>query len=903
MSTVTHEDGSRTPFESGRLRSLLKMLAASLGLADSAINSTLVSVAASLPETISVDELLGLAAESLASRVTEEPLFADLAGNIEAYRLRRHVPESFAQNFQILRDYVHPKTKEHHPLVSEMANTFVQKYAGQLDAMVVPERDFSVSYFGMRTLANSYLLKRNTKVSETPQFMFLRVAVGIHGMETTEMALEKVRETYEAMSTKHFVHSSPTLFNAGTENNYLSSCFLVAMGDDSIDGIYKTLHKAALISKGSGGIGIHMHNIRSSGSLIKSSNGSSNGLVPMLRVFNNTARYVDQGGNKRPGAIAVYLEPWHGDIQDVLDLRKSHGQEELRARDLFYALWIPDLFMERVEKDQQWSLFSPSEAPGLADVYGGEFVHLYEKYEEQGLATKTMPARKLWLQILETQIETGMPFMLYKDACNRKSNQKNLGTIKSSNLCCEIVEYSSKDETAVCNLGSLALPTYIKSTSNEVTYDFKKLHAYTKILARNLDKVIDVTLYPTDDAHTSNKKHRPIAIGVQGLADTFMELRLPFESPEAATLNRQIFETIYHAAVEASVEMAIDLGRYSSFAGSPASEGKLQFDLWDHKPEFFDDWDDLKAKVQKHGLRNSLLVAPMPTASTSQILGFNECFEPYTSNLYSRRVLSGEFQVVNKYLVNDLKALGIWNHAMKQKIVIENGSINNIDVIPTELKKLYKTVWEVSQKNIVNMAADRGCFVDQSQSLNIFMKTPSIGALNSCHFYAWKKGLKTGMYYLRTQAASRAIQFTVDKDTTASEVAAIPTPDISRLNKNVYLSLKKFTDQMEKELSPKNPVHIKPDSSGLKRPRTDSVLACNPSKNSAALVQRDVNNDSNPGSSSKSLRSSKKRRRSFHGPRPEVELGDINEITHDIFDTTPRACKIKYSEACDSCSG
>ncbi|GEQ67791.1 hypothetical protein JCM33374_g1456 [Metschnikowia sp. JCM 33374] len=700
-----------------------------------------------------------------------------------------------------------------------------------------------------------------------------------------EVALQNVWQTYEAMSTKHFVHSSPTLFNAATENSYLSSCFLVAMGDDSIDGIYKTLHKAALISKGSGGIGIHMHNIRARGSLVKSSNGTSNGLVPMLRVFNTTARYVDQGGNKRPGAIAIYLEPWHGDIQEVLDLRKSQGQEELRARDLFYALWIPDLFMKRVETDAEWSLFSPSEAPGLADVYGEEFEALFEKYESEGLATSTMPARKLWLQILDTQMETGMPFMLYKDSCNRKSNQKNLGTIKSSNLCCEIVEYSSKDETAVCNLGSLALPSYVTSSGDGAWFDFPKLHAYTKILARNLDKVIDVTLYPTEDARQSNFNHRPIAIGVQGLADTFMELRLPFESVEAETLNRQIFETIYHGAVEASLEMAKESGKYSSFYGSPASEGKLQFDLWNHKPEFFDDWDELKKQVKEHGLRNSLLVAPMPTASTSQILGFNECFEPYTSNLYSRRVLSGEYQVVNKYLINDLKDLGLWNTAMKQKIVMDNGSIQNIELIPEELKRLYKTVWEVSQKKIVNMAADRGCFVDQSQSMNIFMKSPSIGALNSCHFYAWKKGLKTGMYYLRTQAAARAIQFTIDEEKTTAALSIMQKPDIQLLKRKGYVQQTKYQKQNTQNEDIFGIPHAR------KRTRADMSIHKSP--------RIDVSS----GKKHKAFRHNKKSHASSFEQNQPTDVDHQAEATHNIFDTTPRLCNINYSEGCDSCSG
>lgn len=887
MVVVIDENGTRTQFSLHRLKALLFRLRDRKDMPNLAIEQTLANIQAALPEEISIDELLELAAESLALKVTEDPFFSDLAGRLEAHRIRRKVPLLFASNFKFLRDYVHPKTGRTHPLVSQDAHDFVQKNAEILDAMVVPERDYTISFFGIRTLANSYLLKRNNVVAETPQYMFLRVAVGIHGANEEallEKALQNVKETYEAMSAKYFVHSSPTLFNAGTENKYLSLCFLLAMGDDSIDGIYKTLHKAALILKGSGGIGIHMHNIRSQGSLIKSSLGTSSGLVPMLRVFNNTARYVDQGGNKRPGAMAIYLEPWHGDIEEVLDLRKNHGQEELRARDLFYALWIPDLFMERVEKDEQWSLFSPSEAPGLSDVYGNEFVDLYKNYEAKGLATRTLSARKLWLHILESQIETGMPYMLYKDSCNRKLNQKNLGTIKSSNLCCEIVEYSSKEETAVCNLGLLALPSYILSSGDLISYDFAKLHAYTKILARNLDKVIDVTLYPTKEARQSNFRHRPIAIGVQGLADTFMELRLPFESPEAQVLNRQIFETIYHAAVEASLEMAMELGRYSSFTGSPASEGKLQFDLWDYKPDFFDDWDELKCKIKLHGLRNSLLVAPMPTASTSQILGFNECFEPYTSNVYLRRVLSGEYQVVNKYLVEDLKALGIWNTAMKQRIVIDNGLVQNIDLIPPELKLLYKTVWEVSQKTIVNMAADRGCFVDQLQSMNIFMKTPSIGALNSCHFYGWKKGLKTGMYYLRTQAATRAIQFTVDEKSTIAALSAMPQPDLLKLKKKKFIK-KDFFERTPNSEGRKRAldVDLTPHISTNKKPHRSKTRASKTSPNLDHNGQLFL-----PDKTSSQLSS---------------EANNLDDVVHDIFDTTPRVCKIKYTEGCDSCSG
>ena len=555
--------------------------------------------------------------------------------------------------------------------------------------------------------------------------MIMRVSVGIHGHD-----IEKAIETYNLMSTKHFTHASPTLFNAGTPNPQLSSCFLVTMKDDSIEGIYDTLKTCAMISKTAGGIGLNIHCIRATGSYIAGTNGTSNGIIPMLRVFNNTARYVDQGGNKRPGAFAIYMEPWHADVFDFLDLRKNHGKEEVRARDLFYALWIPDLFMKRVEANQDWSLFCPNEAPGMHQVYGAEFEALYERYEKEGRARKTVKAQKLWYAILESQTETGNPFMLYKDACNRKSNQQNLGTIKCSNLCTEIVEYSAPDEVAVCNLASIALPTFIEGDE----FNFQKLHDVTKVVANNLNKIIDCNYYPVEEARRSNFRHRPIGIGVQGLADAFLALRMPFDSLDAKQLNIQVFETIYHAAVEASAELAARDGHYSSYPGSPASKGQLQYDLWGVTPTDLWDWDELKDKVAKHGLRNSLLVAPMPTASTSQILGFNECFEPYTSNIYSRRVLAGEFQVVNPWLLRDLVDLGLWSDNMKNRIIADNGSIQNIPNIPAELKAMYKTVWELSQKTIIDMAADRGAFIDQSQSLNIHIKDPSFGKITSMHF-------------------------------------------------------------------------------------------------------------------------------------------------------------------------
>lgn len=845
--TLVVKNSQSEPFSSEKLRNFLISNTFGLRLPESEITLVVDDIQNGLPLEVDVDKLLQLVAESTAQRILRWPDFSILAGRVEALRIRRCVNLPFSANFAHLHNYVHPKTNQPFPLVSDDAAEFVQNHAEALDAMIVPERDLDLAYFGIRTLAKSYLIHADGKLAETPQYLFLRVAVGIHGHKSQAQnpdAIERTAETYKLMSKRYFVHSSPTLFNAGTPNNYLSSCFLMAMEDDSIDGIYRTLHKAALISKGSGGIGLHTHKIRAAGSLIRSLNGSSTGLVPMLRVFNNTARYVDQGGNKRPGAMAVYLEPWHADVFETLDLRKNHGKEELRARDLFYALWIPDLFMRRVKADLDWPLFSPDEAPGLADVHGGAFEELFTRYERSGVAVRTVKAQKLWSHILQCQIETGMPFMLYKDACNAKLNQQNLGTIQSSNLCCEIVEYSAPGEIAVCNLALLALPSFVQDAHSGCYYDFGLLHKVTKTLVRNLDAVIDVTKYPVDDSRDSNHAHRPIAIGVQGLADTFLRLRLPFDSPEARVLNSQIFETIYHAAVEESCLLATEKGTYSSFNGSPAHKGDLQFDLWGHKPDFFDDWPSLKARVQRDGMRNSLLVAPMPTASTSQILGFNECFEPFTSNIYTRRVLSGEYQVVNSYMVHDLIDLGLWTDSIRNSIVKHNGLIQHIKEIPSEVKHLYKTVWEISQRVIIDMAADRGCFVDQSQSMNIHLQSPTFGKLTSCHFYAWEKGLKTGMYYLRTQAAARAIQFTVDQEldhTNSVNSGISEIPSNSAISRKPYIEQHKFHPE--------------------KRPYTPDTL----------------DYDENP----------KKR----------------NPAHYDIYDNTPLSCSIDTPENCDSCSG
>jgi ribonucleoside-diphosphate reductase alpha chain len=630
----------------------------------------------------------------------------------------------------------------------------IEQHAELLDSTIIYDRDFGFDYFGFKTLEKSYLLRIDGRIAERPQHMYMRVAIGIHKED-----IENAIKTYELMSERWFTHATPTLFNAGTPKPQMSSCFLLTMKDDSIDGIYDTLKQTAKISQSAGGIGLAIHNVRATGSYIGGTNGTSNGLVPMLRVFNDTARYVDQGGGKRKGAFAIYLEPWHADVFEFLDLRKNHGKEELRARDLFYALWICDLFMKRVESDGDWSLFCPNEAPNLHECYGEEFEKLYTLYEQEGRARKTVKAQELWFAILESQIETGTPYLLYKDAANAKSNQQNLGTIKSSNLCTEIMEYTSADEVAVCNLASIALPRFVINGK----FDFEKLYDVTYQAAKNLNKIIDNNYYPVIEAQTSNLRHRPIGLGVQGLADVFILLRLPFESDMAKMLNKNIFETLYFAAMTASKDLAKEQGAYETFKDSPVSKGIFQFDMWGVQPTDRHNWDALKQEVMQYGVRNSLLMAPMPTASTSQILGNNECFEPYTSNIYTRRVLSGEFIIVNKHLLKDLVQLGLWNNTMKNKIIANNGSIQNIDEIPQEIKELYKTVWEIKQRNIIDMAADRGAYICQSQSLNLFVDNPTTAKLTSMHFYAWKKGLKTGMYYLRTQAAAQAVQFTIEK--------------------------------------------------------------------------------------------------------------------------------------------
>jgi len=707
-----------------------------------------------LYDGVSTTELDNLAAETAASLTVKHPDYALLASRIAVSNLHKNTTKSFSDTMRSLYNYTDNRNGKRLPLLAEDVWQLVQDHAELLDSTIIYDRDYGFDYFGFKTLEKSYLLKVNGKIAERPQHMFMRVALGIHKED-----IDNVLKTYHLMSERWFTHATPTLFNAGTPKPQMSSCFLLTMKEDSIDGIYDTLKQTAKISQSAGGIGLAIHGIRATGSYIGGTNGTSNGIIPMLRVYNDTARYVDQGGGKRKGAFAVYLEPWHADVFEFLDLRKNHGKEEMRARDLFYALWIPDLFMKRVEDNGDWSLFCPNEAPGLHLCWGEEFEALYAKYEKEGRARKTIKAQDLWFAILDAQIETGTPYLLYKDAANRKSNQQNLGTIQSSNLCTEIMEYTSPDEVAVCNLASLALPRYVINGK----FDHEKLYEVTYEATRNLNKIIDNNYYPIEEAKTSNLRHRPIGLGVQGLADAFILLRLPFESEEAKQLNKEIFETIYFASMTASKDLAKLEGPYETFKGSPVSKGIFQFDMWQTEPTLRWDWYTLKAEVLKYGVRNSLLVAPMPTASTSQILGNNECFEPYTSNIYVRRVLSGEFVIVNKHLLKDLVDLNLWNEEMKTNIIRQNGSVQKIDGIPDNIKEIYKTVWEIKQRSLIDMAADRGAYICQSQSLNLFVDAPTTGKLTSMHFYAWKKGLKTGMYYLRTKAATQAVQFTVEK--------------------------------------------------------------------------------------------------------------------------------------------
>ena len=806
---VIKRDGRKEPVRFDKITSRITRLC--YGLDSNHIDAVKVTqrIISGIYEGVTTAELDNLAAETAAYMTTIHPDYGTLAARLAISNLHKQTTKLFSQVIYDLYHWINPSNGKHAPMISKKVYNIVMKHKDLLNSTIVYDRDYSYNYFGFKTLERSYLLKINGKVAERPQHLLMRVALGIHLDD-----IDSVIETYNLMSLRYFTHASPTLFNAGTPKPQMSSCFLVAMKEDSIEGIFDTLKECAMISKTAGGIGLHIHDIRSTGSYIAGTNGNSNGIIPMLRVFNNTSRYVDQGGNKRPGAFAIYLEPWHADIFDFIDIRKNHGKEEIRARDLVPALWIPDLFMTRVEAKDNWTLFSPNDAPGLSDVYGEEFEALYERYEKEGRGT-TIKAHKLWYSILEAQTETGTPFMIYKDSCNTKSNQKNLGTIKSSNLCCEIVEYSSPDETAVCNLASICLPAFIEFSEDgkTSTYNFNKLHEITKVVTVNLNRVIDNNYYPVPEAKNSNIRHRPIALGVQGLADMYMLLRLPFESEGARTLNKQIFETIYHASLEASCELAQKEGTYKSWEGCPASKGILQMDMWDAKPFGLWDWDALRKKIVKHGLRNSLTMAPMPTASTSQIMGFNECFEPVTSNMYQRRVLSGEFQVVNPYLLRDLVDLGIWDESMKQHLITANGSIQGLNV-PQELKDLYKTVWEISQKTIIDMAADRSIYIDQSHSLNLFLRAPTMGKITSMHFYGWKKGLKTGMYYLRTQAASAAIQFTIDQKVAAQAMSKVA--DISNLKRPTYVPQgTRYTETLKTTTTLSDPAFEK-DLSNLK---------------------------------------------------------------------------------------
>jgi ribonucleoside-diphosphate reductase subunit M1 len=751
---VKKRDGREEEIHFDKITSRIQKLC--YGLDDDFIEATDITmkVIQGLYAGVTTVELDNLAAEIAASMTTKHPDYAILAARIVISNLHKETKKVFSDvitDLYKMRSHDRPT-----PMISEEHYKIIMENADRLNSAIVSNRDFNYQYFGFKTLERSYLLKIDGKVVERPQHMLLRVSVGIHGED-----IDSAIETYNMMSEKLFTHASPTLFNAATPRPQLSSCFLLTMSGDSIEDIYDTLKRCALISKSAGGIGLNVHNIRATGSYIAGTNGISNGLVPMLRVYNNTARYVDQGGNKRPGAFAMYLEPWHADIFAFLDLKKNHGKEEQRARDLFYAMWIPDLFMKRVKDFGMWSLMCPHECPGLADCWGEEFEKLYTKYESEGKFRKQVKAQDVWSAIVESQIETGTPYMLYKDACNRKSNQQNLGTIKCSNLCTEIVEYSSADEVAVCNLASIAVNQFVDAQKK--IYDFNRLKEVTKVVTKNLNKIINVNYYPVPEARKSNMRHRPIGIGVQGLADTFIMMRFPFESEEAQLLNKQIFETIYYGALEASCELAEKVGPYETYEGCPVSKGILQYDMWNVTPTDLHDWTALKAKIAKHGVRNSLLLAPMPTASTAQILGNNEGIEAYTSNIYSRRVLSGEFQVVNQHLLRDLTELDLWDDDMKNKLIASGGSVQGIEEIPEDIKNLYKTVWEISQKTILKMAADRGAFIDQSQSLNVHVAEPNFAKLSSMHFYGWQAGLKTGMYYLRTKAAASAIQFTVDK--------------------------------------------------------------------------------------------------------------------------------------------
>ena len=793
---VTKRNGNLQDVSFDKILERVKKLGQEVGIQIN-YSSLVMKVIDQLYDTIPTKKIDELAAQQCASLSTNHYDYATLSARIIISNHQKNTDPFFSNVMKSLYQFRNSKG-ENIPLISQDLWYFTSRYETQINNMIDHNRDYLIDYFGFKTLERVYLFKINNIIVETPQHMWMRVAIGIHS-ETNNISEEEklrlVKESYDLMSQKFFTHATPTLFNAGTPRPQLSSCYLIAMEDDSLEGIYNTLKDCALISKWAGGIGLHIHNIRAKDTHIQGTNGTSNGLVPMLRVFNNTARYCDQGGGKRNGSFAIYLEPWHPDIEDFLEMKKNHGDEELRARDLFYALWVSDLFMERVKDNAKWSLFCPHECPGLSEIYGDKFKELYEKYEAEGKSRKIVNARDLWFKILDSQMETGTPYILFKDACNKKSNQQNIGTIKSSNLCCEVVQYSDKNETAVCNLASIGLPSFVNEKTKEFDYD--KLHEVTKVVTNNLNRVIDINFYPTEKTKTSNLRHRPIGIGVQGLADTFILMDIPFHSEEAKEINKNIFETIYHASLEKSNEISKEqykymtsietnketdndinkfdyqnilnrdihlLGAYSTFEGSPASKGILQFDMWNVTPSDRYDWNKLKQSIIEYGLRNSLLVAPMPTASTSQILGYNECFEPFTSNLYSRRTLAGEFVLVNKYLMKELLALGLWNEQIKNNIIANKGSIQQLSLLPEHIKNKYKIVWEMPMKHLIDMAADRGAFICQSQSLNLWMEDPNYNMLTSMHFYSWKKGLKTGIYYLRRKAKHQAQQFTIEPE-------------------------------------------------------------------------------------------------------------------------------------------
>ncbi len=824
---VVKRDGRKEPIMFDKITSRVRKLC--YGLSD-LVDPVKVAmrVIEGLYDGVTTSELDNLAAEIAATMTTQHPDYAKLAARISVSNLHKNTKKSFSEVMHDLYTYINPRTGKKAPLLSDEVYKIIMDNKDLLDSTIIYNRDFGYDYFGFKTLERSYLLKINGQIAERPQHMLMRVAIGIH-LEDLDSAIE----TYELMSKKYFTHATPTLFNSGTPKPQMSSCFLLTMKEDSIDGIYDTLKQTAKISQSAGGIGLSIHNIRATGSYIAGTNGTSNGIVPMLRVFNDTARYVDQGGGKRKGSFAIYMEPWHADIFEFLELKKNHGKEEMRARDLFFAMWVPDLFMKRVQEDGNWTLMCPNECPGLPDTHSEEFDALYTRYEEEGKGRKTIKARELWEKILESQIETGTPYMLYKDAANRKSNQNNLGTIRSSNLCTEILEFTSPDEIAVCNLASIALPMFVKNGE----FDHKELFRITKRVTKNLNKVIDRNYYPVPEAKRSNMRHRPIGLGVQGLADTFIKLRLPFTCEEAKQLNQDIFETLYYAAVTASMEEAQKDGTYETYEGSPISEGQFQHNLWNVDEESLSgrwDWAKLRKKVVKHGVRNSLLVAPMPTASTSQILGNNECFEPYTSNIYTRRVLSGEFIVVNKHLLEDLVDLGLWNENLKQEIMRANGSVQSIENIPDEIKELYRTVWELSMKDIIDMSRQRGYFIDQSQSLNLFMEGATMAKLTSMHFYAWKSGLKTGMYYLRTKSAVDAIKFTLDNKKKSQPVAATVEIEpaakteqlIAQKQQKAAKTAEKFAQETQEEVEPLSPEEMKALIEQAKESEGDDCLMC-----------------------------------------------------------------------------